>query len=200
MPGSERRNAGNGRTVNRTSKWITAEKRAAIYIRDGWRCVYCGKRPRRSQWRWVHTDDSIAPGLNVDHVVPRSEGGSNDASNLATACERCNVRKRAQSWIDLAAEAAARPLDLRAGKLHVGFRASRPLVELVQVRDLVEVVGRIGLCADAPWSDVLGHFRRGEDLYLTRVHAERPCAVFAPCAMRGAHVVATRGGVWNVYQ
>ncbi len=29
----------------------------------------------------------------LDHVVPKSRGGSNDADNLVASCERCNTSK-----------------------------------------------------------------------------------------------------------
>ena len=58
--------------------WIRQEKRLAIYLRDGLACVYCG--------------DSVENGakLSLDHLVPDSKGGSNEATNLVTCCTRCN--------------------------------------------------------------------------------------------------------------
>lgn len=54
--------------------WIRQKKRAQIYARDGWLCVWCGN-----------------PGpLTLDHLVPRSLGGGNEATNLVTACRGCN--------------------------------------------------------------------------------------------------------------
>ncbi len=62
------------RVPYRRSKTVS---RRAIYERDGYRCVYCGSE----------TD------LTLDHVHPKSKGGTNEASNLVTACFPCNVRK-----------------------------------------------------------------------------------------------------------
>lgn len=61
--------------------WIRQEKRLAIYLRDGLACVYCG--------------DAIESGVNLslDHIKPHSKGGSNDAKNLVTACDRCNASR-----------------------------------------------------------------------------------------------------------
>lgn len=56
-----------------------------IYTRDDYKCVYCGS-----------TED-----LTLDHIIPLSRGGNNDASNLATACRSCNSSKGAktlQEW------------------------------------------------------------------------------------------------------
>lgn len=140
---AERKNAGSGRSVNRSSKWITLEKRAAIYIRDEWRCVYCDREAHGAAFRSHKT--AIYPGLNLDHVIPRSRGGTNDAGNVVTACEDCNRRKSDRTldeWIaqpslyesrrlrgvrERVASALAKPIDLAAGKEHVGMRATNPL-------------------------------------------------------------------------
>lgn len=69
------------------SNWIRAEKRRRIYERDGWRCVWCQREvysPRVKNYR----DGALLATL--DHVVPRTEGGTNDASNLLTCCDECN--------------------------------------------------------------------------------------------------------------
>lgn len=55
---------------------------AATHIRDDYTCFYCGK-----QMEPGHKD------LTVDHVYPRSHGGSVLPSNLATSCFSCNNQK-----------------------------------------------------------------------------------------------------------
>jgi 5-methylcytosine-specific restriction endonuclease McrA len=143
---AERKQAGGGRTVNRSSKWITPEKRAAIYLRDGFACVYCGGTPRAVRAPYENAN-ALAPGLQIDHVRPRSQGGTNGAHNLATVCDACNRSKcdlTIDEWITKTvrgkraairalhfrlAEALATPLDLHAGKAFVGPRAARPLPE-----------------------------------------------------------------------
>src|ERR1700735_5019605 len=50
--------------------------RRAVLDRDGYLCVYCGAR-----------DDTI------DHVRPRSKGGTHIWTNVVAACARCNHRK-----------------------------------------------------------------------------------------------------------
>lgn len=52
--------------------------RASVYERDGCSCVYCGSKE----------------DLTLDHAVPESRGGSNEMSNLLTACRACNASKR----------------------------------------------------------------------------------------------------------
>ena len=51
-----------------------------IYARDDNTCQYCGRRFRRSD-------------LNLDHVVPRSRGGSTSWENVVCSCVACNLRK-----------------------------------------------------------------------------------------------------------
>jgi len=70
------------RRPGRSSKWITPARRARVYARDGHCCVYCGAQ------------DGL---LGLDHLVPRVLGGSHAASNLVTACRRCNSARGALS-------------------------------------------------------------------------------------------------------
>ncbi len=55
-----------------------------LFARDRYRCQYCG-RPA--------TDLKPREGLTRDHLVPLSRGGTNDWSNVVTACGSCNTRK-----------------------------------------------------------------------------------------------------------
>lgn len=73
-----------GRKAGQGSKWIRPEKRAKIYADDSHTCQYCGKS--------IHTDAIL---LTLDHVVPCELGGTNEATNLVTACLSCNSAKRA---------------------------------------------------------------------------------------------------------
>ena len=51
--------------------------RRAVFARDGWTCQYCGARSN----------------LTVDHVIPRSKGGSSEWDNIVASCAPCNRRK-----------------------------------------------------------------------------------------------------------
>ena len=54
-----------------------------VRARDKYTCLYCGE---------------IMPDrLEVDHIVPRSRGGSNTPSNLVAACHDCNQEKGNQT-------------------------------------------------------------------------------------------------------
>ncbi|HHC08190.1 MAG TPA: HNH endonuclease [Actinobacteria bacterium] len=50
--------------------------RRAVFLRDDFTCQYCGGRAE-----------------NVDHVVPKSQGGLHRWDNVVAACRRCNTKK-----------------------------------------------------------------------------------------------------------
>jgi 5-methylcytosine-specific restriction endonuclease McrA len=52
--------------------------RRAVFARDRWTCQYCGHE---------------RGNLTVDHVIPRSKGGSSSWENIVTCCAPCNRRK-----------------------------------------------------------------------------------------------------------
>jgi hypothetical protein len=60
---------------------VSEGKRKAILLRDENKCVYCGS----------------LEALEPDHIVPRSKGGTDDVSNLVTACHACNTLKNDKS-------------------------------------------------------------------------------------------------------
>jgi 5-methylcytosine-specific restriction endonuclease McrA len=64
-----------------TLRVIGHRKRAAVWDACGGRCTYCGValHPFRT--------------FTVDHVIPRSRGGTNALENLVGACPTCNGRK-----------------------------------------------------------------------------------------------------------
>lgn len=64
---------------------VDAAKRHRVLERDGFACVICGRRPSRDRRIW----------LEVDHIVPLSEGGSNDEENLRTLDNECHRVKKA---------------------------------------------------------------------------------------------------------
>jgi 5-methylcytosine-specific restriction endonuclease McrA len=55
--------------------------RFAVLERDGFKCRYCGRGAKQEVV------------LHVDHVQPRSAGGTDDIDNLVTACQECNIGK-----------------------------------------------------------------------------------------------------------
>lgn len=55
-----------------------------LFRRDNYLCLYCGNAFPASQ-------------LTRDHILPRSRGGRDNWTNVATACSRCNHAKGAQT-------------------------------------------------------------------------------------------------------
>lgn len=59
------------------------------------------KGGRRRHWLWRETEGSCvycgkltpAEERTIDHVVPRSRGGSKARKNLVPACARCNAQR-----------------------------------------------------------------------------------------------------------
>ncbi len=74
---------------------------AAIFARDGGRCIHCG-RPVRPRARGLHRSPDLA---TLDHLTPRSAGGRTVIENLALACQACN---NARGSLSLEAFRAAR--------------------------------------------------------------------------------------------
>jgi 5-methylcytosine-specific restriction endonuclease McrA len=51
--------------------------KAMIYKRDNNSCQYCGSTRH----------------LTIDHIIPKSKGGSEEWTNLVVACSKCNTKK-----------------------------------------------------------------------------------------------------------
>ncbi|MCU1615000.1 MAG: 5-methylcytosine-specific restriction endonuclease McrA [Frankiales bacterium] len=58
--------------------------RRAVFTRDGQTCVYCG-----------------GSATSIDHVVPRSRGGTHTWDNVVAACRRCNHTKADRSLAEI---------------------------------------------------------------------------------------------------
>jgi hypothetical protein len=70
----------NGKLENWPSRYIPEVVRASAFKRDGNKCIRCEATKR----------------LEVDHIVPISQGGTADLDNLQILCVSCNRRKRAE--------------------------------------------------------------------------------------------------------
>lgn len=62
-------------------------KRCEIYARYNGRCTICGRHIRFDV-------------MTVDHIVPKSKGGTNDIKNLQLACHTCNLVKGAMMPVE----------------------------------------------------------------------------------------------------
>src|ERR1700751_3383993 len=54
-----------------------------VFVRDGYRCVYCKTRVENGQW------DLFA----ADHVLPTIKGGLDSLLSIVTACQGCKKLK-----------------------------------------------------------------------------------------------------------
>ncbi len=69
------------RYVNvRRRRQTAGMRRLRIFVRDRFRCQYCGGKPGVND-------------LTLDHITPRSREGRSTPENLVTACVACNTRK-----------------------------------------------------------------------------------------------------------
>jgi HNH endonuclease len=59
---------------------INKRQRFRVLRRCGFRCTYCGR-------------SALEVVLEIDHVIPRARGGSDDDSNRTAACFDCNRGK-----------------------------------------------------------------------------------------------------------
>lgn len=96
-------------------------KRADIFARDDYRCVYCG----------VVYEPIL---LSVDHVQPRMRGGDDSEGNVVTACTACNTVKGSRPlWLFLAESAEAEQNFFRYAR-HVWPRHLRAVAEEIAKR------------------------------------------------------------------
>jgi 5-methylcytosine-specific restriction enzyme A len=66
--------------AEKPSRYIAASVRVDVLSRDGYKCVFCGRNSQETS-------------LEIDHIFPFSQGGSNKADNLQTLCIDCNRGK-----------------------------------------------------------------------------------------------------------
>lgn len=62
---------------NDVREWIKI--RHIIFKRDGKKCQYCGIENVK---------------FHIDHIIPISNGGSDEFKNLTVSCSKCNIRKK----------------------------------------------------------------------------------------------------------
>lgn len=69
--------------------------RRAVFPRDHFRCRDCNRRFRRpSGWK----GEGIL-GLTLGHVIPKSQGGRWQISNLIAQCDSCNNELDDEPWV-----------------------------------------------------------------------------------------------------
>ena len=110
---------------------VSKKTRFDVFKRDGFQCQYCG----------THPSETVL--LEVDHIHPVAEGGTNDIDNLVTACWDCNRGKGAgllstipQSLEEKAGQIAEREAQIRAYYEILELRKERKDEELWSVAEI----------------------------------------------------------------
>lgn len=67
--------------------------RKTVFTRDVFRCQYCGRQAE-----------------NLDHIVPKSQGGSHTWENVVACCRRCNTKKGGRTPREAGLSLSRRPI------------------------------------------------------------------------------------------
>lgn len=74
--------------------------RRRVFREEKFTCASCGvvgheKRfPKGGYGYYTHSEGVF---LSIDHIIPKSRGGTNDRENLRVLCTTCNTRKGVKS-------------------------------------------------------------------------------------------------------
>lgn len=66
--------------LRKSQRGISGKVQQIIWVRDGYKCMYCGRKMGDVQ-------------LGIDHFVPLEAGGANDETNYLSCCNGCNKSK-----------------------------------------------------------------------------------------------------------
>lgn len=114
---------------------LSVRTRFEVFKRDRFTCAYCGNHP----------PDVL---LEVDHVIPRAAGGTDEMNNLVTACWDCN-RGKSDKLLD------------EAGRPTVGRRTVAALQErLDQAKAYMELLGELSNVTEAMYRRVIDEWAR----------------------------------------
>lgn len=64
--------------INKIHKNKVQFSKRSVLLRDNFKCAYCGINSKK---------------LTIDHVIPRSRGGSHTYENTVACCLSCNMKK-----------------------------------------------------------------------------------------------------------
>ncbi|MBC8503025.1 MAG: HNH endonuclease [Nitrosopumilus sp.] len=70
---------------NNTRSSIPSALRHEVFKNANYKCQECG-----------NTKDNTI--LEIDHIRPVSQGGSNELDNLQCLCKECNMAKKNRNW------------------------------------------------------------------------------------------------------
>lgn len=78
---------------------LKEHRRFRVYYHKGIKCVSCGIEATHIEVgvasnMGLHTDLMAGnKGMTIDHIIPKSKGGSSDLENLQPMCRECNKKK-----------------------------------------------------------------------------------------------------------
>jgi len=84
-------------TPRSRQKWKQLQLNTATLMSydQPWTCYICNKQNLRF-YHWTESprrDEDRHDQATIDHVIPRSRGGSNTRENMRPCCYPCNIRK-----------------------------------------------------------------------------------------------------------
>ena len=94
------------------SKQWSSKKKQAVWDKTGGMCWYCGKQLVIGNAKDAESRKLIRQWFCIDHVIPKTKGGSNKLENLLPACWICNATKCYRSLEDYRMLLAVRELDI----------------------------------------------------------------------------------------
>ena len=68
----------------------------AVFARDSYTCQICGligREERFDRGGFGYPTELANVFLSIDHIIPKSRGGSHSKENLQVLCTVCNTRK-----------------------------------------------------------------------------------------------------------
>jgi hypothetical protein len=167
---------------------ISKKDRFEVFKRDGFCCQYCGAVPPKAL-------------LEVDHIDPVCNGGTNDQDNLITACFDCNRGKGGdaltaipKSLAEKAAEIAEREAQIAGYRSVIQAQLDRIENDMWRVADVIVMhASTRGMPTD--WLRSIKHFLGRLPLHTVLDAAEIAC-------VNGPHGNAARfryfcGICWN---
>lgn len=141
---------------------LSKKLRFEVFKRDSFTCQYCGR---------------MAPDviLEVDHIVPVAEGGTNDILNLITSCHDCNSGK---------------------GKRRLS-QNDEVKVQQEQLKQLNKKREQLQMMIQ--WKKELENFENEQVSIIESIFSEKCCVSFAPIAKKSILKLIKKYGFELVY-
>lgn len=74
-----------------SEKQTRQKHRIRLWTEQGGKCIFC----KRNMWiAGVHIEGKSSHQATLEHIIPKSQGGSNLITNLVCSCFQCNHRRR----------------------------------------------------------------------------------------------------------